>query len=339
MKKSFVIAFGMLYSSLLLSQNVDSATFYFQKGMDESTARRYLTASQNFDKAVRFNPKLKEGWLQNGLANLQMRKTDVAKGHFTKLYELDPSSQVAIRELANLYYDYRQFQKAIEFANKCGSCENAERIIAMSSYHLEDYAAAVKGLSKVVVKNPADAEATYTLGRTYLDMEDYKNAVPWYNKAVTLDPAKNMWAYELGLLYYNQNDFKNAASFFTKAHAAGYPENNDYLENLGYAYIYSGEFEKGEKLLLAVLAKKPASKDILRDIAAAYYSQKMYDKSLEFCQKLMEIDAKDAQALYQAGLCFQKKGQKEKGQAMCDKAIEMDPSLASKRQKNMNIGL
>ncbi len=339
MKKSLVIAFALFSSNLLSAQDTDSATFYLQKGMEEATARRYLAASQYFDRVVRFNPKLKEGWLQNALANLQMRKTDVAKGHFTKLYELDPSNQVAIKELANLYYDYRQFQKAIEFANKCTGCENAERIIAMSSYHLEDYAAAVKGLSKVVAKNPVDAEATYTLGRTYLDMEDYKNAVPWYNKAVSMDPEKNMWAYELGLLYYNQNDFKNAAIFFNKAHAAGYPENNDYLENLGYAYIYSGEFEKGEKLLLAVLAKKPASKDILRDIAAAYYAQKMYDKSLEFCQKLMELDAKDAQALYQAGLCFQKKGQKEKGQAMCDKAIEMDPSLASKRQKNMNMGL
>jgi tetratricopeptide (TPR) repeat protein len=65
----------------------------------------------------------------------------------------------------------------------------------------------------------------------------------------------------------------------------------------------------------------------------------MYDKSLEFCQKLIEFDAKDAKALYQAGLCFQKKGQKDKGQGMCDKAIEMDPSLASMRQKSMTMGL
>jgi tetratricopeptide (TPR) repeat protein len=103
--------------------------------------------------------------------------------------------------------------------------------------------------------------------------------------------------------------------------------------------MFSGEFEKGEKMLLAILARKPGNVDILRDIAEAYYTQKMYDKSLEFCQKLMEADAKDAKALYQAGLCFQKKGQKDKGQGMCDKAIEMDPSLASMRQKSMTMGL
>lgn len=116
-------------------------------------------------------------------------------------------------------------------------------------------------------------------------------------------------------------------------------QSNDFSENLGYAYIFGGEFEKEEKLLLAILVKKPGSKDILRDIAEAYYGQKMYDKSLEYCQKLMELDMKDAKALYQAGLCFQKKGQKEKGQGMCDKAIEMDPSLASMRQKSMSVEL
>ncbi|MEO7537234.1 MAG: tetratricopeptide repeat protein, partial [Ferruginibacter sp.] len=139
--------------------------------------------------------------------------------------------------------------------------------------------------------------------------------------------------------YYNQNDFKNAAVFFNKAAEGGYPQSNDFMENLGYAYIYTGEFEKGEKLLLSVMAKKPGNKEMMRDLAEAFYKQKMYDKSLEYCEKLMILDAKDAKALYQAGLCFQKKGQKEKGQSMCNKAIEMDPSLAGMRQKNMSMGL
>ena len=120
---------------------------------------------------------------------------------------------------------------------------------------------------------------------------------------------------------------KNAAKLFNAAARAGYPEGNDFSENLGYAYIFSGDFEKGEKMLLEILERKPGSVDILRDIAEAYYGQKMYDKSLEYCQKLMTLDMKDAKALYQAGLCFQKKGQKDKGQGMCDKAIEMDRRL------------
>ena len=53
-------------------------------------------------------------------------------------------------------------------------------------------------------------------------------------------------------------------------------------------------------------------------------------------QKLLEMDMADAKALYQAGLCFIKKGNEDKGQQMCDKAIQMDPSLAGLRQVRAN---
>ena len=74
-------------------------------------------------------------------------------------------------------------------------------------------------------------------------------------------------------------------------------------------------------------------------MAQALYEQRQYDKSLTYCQKLMEIDDKDAKALYQAGLCFQKKGEKDRGQQMCDKAIQLDPSLENLRRKKEMPGM
>jgi Tfp pilus assembly protein PilF len=203
----------------------------------------------------------------------------------------------------------------------------------MSLYKQEDYAAAEKALLVALAKNPQDAEATYTLARTYLDMEAYKKAVPWYEKAVNMTGSKNAWMYELGLLYYNNNDYKNSVVAFEKAAANGYEQKNDFNENLGFASLYAGDFGKGEKLLLGILQRKPNNVTLMRDMAEIFYEKQQFDKSLEYCQKLMELDAKDGKALYQAGLCFQKKGQKDRGQQMCDKAIEMDPSLASLRKK------
>ena len=91
--------------------------------------------------------------------------------------------------------------------------------------------------------------------------------------------------------------------------------------------------------MLAIWQRKPANKDILRDMAEIFYTQKQYNKSLSYCQKLMEMDMKDGKALYQAGLCFQKKGEQDRGKKMCDKAIEMDPSLESMRRKKEIVGL
>lgn len=338
MKSTITTALTVLLSVQAFAQTTDSATFFYQKGLEEKNAKLYLAASKDFDKAVTFNPKLTAAYIDNGYANLEMRKTDAAISNFTKANELEPGNTAAIKELMNLYFSYRQYTKAVSFAQQCNNCAGAEKIIAISYFQQEDFGKAENALLALLAKTPDDAEANYTLGRNYLEMEQMLKAVPYYEKAIQLDTTKNIWLHELGSLYYNMNEYKKAVVYFNKAAANGFPASNDFNENLGFAYIYAGEFAKGEKILLDLVARKPGSKEILRDIAQAYYDQKQYDKSLEFCQKLMEMDMKDAQALYQAGLCFVKKGQKERGQAMCDKAIELDPSLNKLKHQQSMLG-
>lgn len=321
------------------AQNADSAQFYFKMGLAEKTSKRYLVASQHFEKAIKFNPAFTEALIENGFTNLEMHKTNPALNCFTKVNEIDPANKTAIKELLNLYFNYRQYAKAIEFARKCPECENSLRIIGLCNYQQENYPEAEKYLRSALDKDPSDAEVTYTLARTYLDMEEYKKSIPWYEKAVSMTGAKNSWMYELGILYYNQSDYKNAMVSFTNAATNGYAQSNDFNENVGFAALYNGEFEKGEKMIMAVWEKKPGNKDLLRDMAEALYKQKQYDRSLQYCQKLMEIDAKDGKALYQAGLNFQRKGQKDRGMQMCDKAIELDPTLDGLRKKKEISGL
>jgi len=307
--------------------------------MEEKTARRYLVASNYYNKAINLNPAFTQAYIENGYVNNEMRKTDAAMQNFTKANALDPENDAAIKELVELYFSYRQFEKAIDFAQKCKTCENKDRIIAMSYFQMEDYGKAEKMLLTLNSKDPNDAEVTYTLARTYLEMGLEGKAIPYYVKALQLDDTKSKWHFELGLLYYNNDNYKNAVLTFNKAAEQGFIRSNDFNENLGFAYIYSGDFDKGEKLINEIIARKPGDKEIIRDIALAFYDRKMYDKCLDYCQKLMEMDMKDGKALYQAGLCFQKKGQTEKGQQMCDKAIELDPSLAGLRQKRMTMGM
>lgn len=322
-----------VYASALVE---DSSIFYFEKGMVEKNASRFLPASLSFEKAISFNQSYTEAYIENALVYKEMRKLDLAKANFLKAYNLQPSNLKVINELTKMYFDYRQWEKAIEFANKCVGCESSARIVGLCNYELENYMAAEKALLKDLVKNPEDAQVNYILARTYLEMEQYRKAVPYFEKAAALNPNKNAWAYELGLLYYNNNNYRSAVTAFETATKNGYVASNDYNENYGYALLYSGQYAKGEERLLGIYNKK-GNKEILRDLAQILYDQKQYDKSLSYCQKLLEQDPKDAKALYQAGLTFQKIGQKEKGQGMCDKAIEIDPSLAAKRSKQMDM--
>ncbi len=320
-------------SSAVFSQNADSASYYFNKGIVERDAHRFAVAEKNFSKSIGFRQDYVEAYIENGKVNLEMRKIYDAQKNFTRAYELQPSNPEVIKQMAELYFNNRQFQKAMEFAQKCSTCPDVDRIFGMCYYQTEDYGKAQTYLQKAVAKNDKDAESVYTLGRIFLELENEKSAIPQYQKAIALDASRNAWMYELGLIYYSQEDYKNALKYFDMATAAGYDKSNEFYENYGFAQIYAGDTENGAKTLNDVLSKKPNNKELLNNIANAMYETKRYDDALAYFSKLLELNPKDASSLFMAGMVFQKKGEKEKGQKICDKAIEMDPSLARNRQK------
>src|ERR1700733_7295090 len=91
------------------AQNPDSAQFYFKKGVTEKFQKRWLAASQAFEKCLNFNPTNTDALMQNGLVYLEMRKLDAAKACFVKVNEIDPSDKDAIKELMSLYFNFHQF--------------------------------------------------------------------------------------------------------------------------------------------------------------------------------------------------------------------------------------
>ena len=339
MKKAITYLLAIVVSTSLTAQNADSSLFYFQKGLEEKKTKRYLVASNHFIKAIQLNPGYIDAYIESGLANNEMRKTDAAKADFTKALELDTQNETAIKELTNIYFNYRQYQNALDLAQKCKTCTNKDRIIAMCYYNMEDYGKAERLLIALVNKNPKDAEITYILASNYLAMGDETRAITLYENALLLDNKKSNWFFELGLLYSNTNNYKKAVVAYTKAAELGYIRGNDFNENLGFAYMYSGDFDNGEKLLSDLVGRRPGDKELIRNVATAFFDNKNYDKALDYCQKLLEMNMKDGKALYQAGLCFQKKGMVERGMQMCDKAIELDPTLAGLKSKKLSPGM
>ncbi|MDX2049232.1 MAG: tetratricopeptide repeat protein, partial [Chitinophagaceae bacterium] len=79
--------------------------------------------------------------------------------------------------------------------------------------------------------------------------------------------------------------------------------------------------------------------ELLYGLADTYYRAGKYKEAIEYWDKVLFYDKQHARSLYMIGMSYQKKGDNQKGKALCDKAIEMDPSLQYLRQKKMDIGL
>jgi tetratricopeptide (TPR) repeat protein len=93
------------------------------------------------------------------------------------------------------------------------------------------------------------------------------------------------------------------------------------------------EYDKGLDIMKEALNRRPTDISLLNMVAEAHYDVKKYDDAINYWDRVLELDKQNASALFMIGMSYQKKGEKQKGQALCDKAIQMDPSLAKNKQK------
>lgn len=328
-----------------LNVGIDSADYFLQKGLLEKQNGRRLESLKNFEKAEKYNANSKEITTELASAYLDLRRYGQARESFKKLVQLGDATAANYKQLLTLSFQLKQNEDVLLYADKLKKADPTEKVayyIGRVNYDLDNYGEAIKYLNEAAKEDPTNAEVPYMIAHSYADMTNYKMAVPFFQKAIELKPTQNYWIYELGLICYAMHDDKNSLKYILEAGEKGYKRDNDYLENLGIAYLNVGDLEAGVKILNEILVKKPSDLNLLNMIAEAYYYKGKYDLAMDYWDKKLGYDKTDASALYMIGMCYQKKGGKDnmaKGTRLCDIAIGMDPSLGSLRQKTMTAGL
>lgn len=340
MKNILFLLFLPLFSISLYAQS-DSADVYYQKGIQEKTVRRYMVAFNHLQKSIEFKPDNIDAQLAFGETAAELRKSDIAKTAFLKVLELKKDDPKAIENLATLYFNTRKWKEAIVYAKKMQELKigkNSNYMIGKSFYEQEDYGQMLPYLAAAAKDDPSNAEIPYLIGRSYVDMSNYKAAAPYLEQAVALDTTKPRWVYECALNFGAIPNDKMAVKYYLLAADRGYKTDNDYYQNLADSYIASGQAAEGIELLKKVLERKPADLELLYSIAEVHYKTGKYQEAIDYWDRILGYDKQNARALYMIGLSYQKKGDKAKGQQLCDKAIEMDPSLSNLKQKQGSMG-
>ena len=337
-----IIALLAIASTAFANSNQDSADFFYQKALKEKEAGRKLEVWKNLDKAYKYSPDDKAIVSELAAILLDLRKYGQAKEMFQKQEQLGDNSPALYKQLLTLSFNTKQFDDALVYADKLKKADPNEKInyfVGKIHYDRDNYGEAIKYLSLAEKDEPANAEIPYFIARSYADMTNYKLCVPYFEKAIALDPAKNSWIYELGLICYAMNADKDALKYMLLAAEKGYKRDNDYLENLGIAYLNVGKLDEGVKILKEILVRKPSDLNILNMVAEAFYYAGKFQEAIDYWDLVLTYDKTNWQSLYMIGMSYQKKGEKDKGIALCDKAIEMDPSLSMYKQKKMMAGL
>ncbi|MBK7560625.1 MAG: tetratricopeptide repeat protein [Chitinophagaceae bacterium] len=325
--------------------STDSADYFLQKGLLEKQNGRRLESLKNFEKAARYDSNSKVITNELASAYLDLRRYSQARESFKKLVALGDLSAANYKKLMTLSFQLKQNDDVLFYADKLKTADPSEKVlyyVGKVNYDMDNYGDAIKYLNGAAKEDTSNAEIPYMIAHSYSDMMNYKLAIPYFKKAIALDPKQSYWVYELGLICYAMNADKDALKYILEAGEKGYKRDNDYLENLGIAYLNVGDLDKGVEILNEILKRKPSDMNILNMVAEAYYYKGKYNEAMGYWDKVLEYDKTNASSLYMIGMCYQKKGGKEnmdKGVALCDKAIEMDPNLASYKQKKMMAGL
>ncbi len=323
---------------------VDSADYFLQKGLQEKQNGRRMESLKNFEKASRYEANSKVIMSELASAYHDLRKYNLALDTYKKLLGMGEENAELYKKLLQLSFQLKQHEDVLGFADKLKKADPSEKIafyVGKVQYDSDNYGEAIKYLQLAEKEDPANAEIPYLLARSYADMTNYKQAVPYFKKAIELKPAEAYWVYELSLICYAMHNDKDALKYMLEAGEKGLRKDNDYLENLAIAYLNVGDLDKGVEMLNEILKRKPSDMNILSMVAEACYGKARFDLAMEYWDKMLEYDKENWPALYMIGMCYQKKGGKEnmeKGVRLCDKAIEMDPSLASLKQKKMTLG-
>ena len=329
---------AFIITSTFLFAQTDSTQFFLQKGLTEKQNGRRMESLKNFEKALKYDANNKTVLAELASAYMDLRKYFEALSTYKKLVELGDRSAANYKQLLQLSFNMRKFNDVITYANELKKTAPAEKIeyyLGKVYYEQEDYGNGIKNLTIAASNDPKNAEVQFLLGRCYLNMQNFKQAFPFYQKAIELDTTKSEWVFELGLMCNAMYDNVNSLKYILLAGERGYMKNNVYMENLGIAYLEAGEFDKGVATLTELLQKRPADLNLLSMIAEAYYDKKNYDEAINYWDRILEADKTNGKALYMIGMSYQKKGDKSKGQKLCDEAIKLDPSLASLKKGQM----
>ncbi len=329
-------------SLVSFAQQTDSGFLAYQHGLTEKQAGRHKVAYDHLRKAVMLNPDHTDAQRELGLAAIELRHFEVSKQAFLKVLDKEPDDPQAIENLATLNFWTRRWDDAIKYGLKMQELNLGTRVnylLGKSYYEKENFTQAFRYLDAAYKEEPANAEIPFLFARSFVAMSNYKQAVKYYLEALALDSTKVNWIYETAMTYSSIPDDKTAIKYFELALARGHKVDNDFIENISNSYILAGMPDKGIDMLLKLLELRPADMELLNSIADTYYRLGKYDNAVTYWDKMLFYDKENARPLYMIGMSYQKKGDIKRGQAICDKAIEMDPSLKMMRQEKRAPGL
>ena len=233
---------------------------------------------------------------------LHSGNTEQAKEYLFKLINKYPESYMGHKTLAEVYEKEEKYSVAVGEYIRTTEINNKDIKINYNIARLlnkdERADEAITVLQDILKTKPEYYDATNLLGEILYTQERYKEAINVYMNALRYNPGNYDLYYNLGMVYTMVNDFQRAKEFYQKA-----AEINSLLYNaklsLGQIALIAGDLDEAER----------------------YFKESMKGEDVE------------AGSYYYLAQIAILKGDKDKALNYMNIAVELDPNIYNKVQK------
>jgi tetratricopeptide (TPR) repeat protein len=292
---------------------------------------------------------LAESFLGIGQVLASNNGVDAAQIYLRLSLFLNPASDIAKIELAELYGNLEQYDKAISVID--GIRENSpfwlnarlRKALYVNALQKPDEAVAL--LNAVLEKNPKEEQVLQTLATLESARKNYEAAIPYYDRAIALAgaPEKKHWTlyYARGIAFERTKQWAKAEPDFKKALELD-PEQGAVLNYLGYSWLDQNiNITEAFDLIKKAVRLKPNDGYIIDSLGWGYYIQKDYEQAVKHLDKAVELRPEDPTLNDHLGDVYWRLGRKLEAKFQWTQALTLNPEPedVEKIKKKIEVGL
>jgi tetratricopeptide (TPR) repeat protein len=292
---------------------------------------------------------LAESFLGIGQVLASNNGLDAAQIYFRLALYLQPDSDIARLELAELYGGVEQYNKAISVIEKVRETSpfwiNAQvrRAVYLNALKKEDDA--VGALRALSDKYTSNQQILQTLATIESARKKFDAAIPYYDRAISLlgTPEKKDWQlfYARGIAYERTKQWTKAEPDFKEALRLD-PEQGAVLNYLGYSWLDQNmNIPEAFDLIKKAVKLRPNDGYIIDSLGWAFYLQKDYEQAVKHLDKAVELRPEDPTLNDHLGDVYWRLGRKLEAKFQWTQSLSLspEPDDAVKIKKKLEEGL